>query len=184
MPPIVTAVFVCAGTLAGAWLGVPGLRPIAGDVIAACAILAAFAVQLMFFMATVLSPGRVSRVLFDEIAQELDARQAAARRLFLGYASAVAVFLALKLTGEWKPGNEYWEVASSLAGGVALGIAAYAFVGTWAFMQTLRTLQDLRHRLIRQELTVRELASRAPSAAQLDHLAEEPHNRPFGGTKN
>jgi NADH:ubiquinone oxidoreductase subunit 3 (subunit A) len=163
---------------AGAYLGVGALRDVSSDVIAACSILAAFLVPVMLLLATVLSAGRLSRSLFDELASALDARQKSARRLFAGYVFVIFLFLALKLSTHFS-GLPWQETASRLSGGLAGLAFAGVLMWTLKFMATLRDLQSLRHELLRQEMEAEDMKTALAAPANLDLPPTYPGSTPI-----
>ena len=100
---IVQLAAVLAVGAGGSMLGVPRIRPAASDVIAVCAVLAAFLVQVMLLLATILNPGKLPPDLLKKIASELDRKQSEAFTLFCFYVAALSAFLGVKLTNTWVP---------------------------------------------------------------------------------
>ena len=173
-------VAVAALGSAGGALGVPHLRVVASDVLTACSVLAAFLVQVMLLLATILNPGKLTPSLLREIAAELDLKQREAFVLFCFYVAALGGFLAIKMTNEWKPKGAFAIVQSHGLAAVASFALAFAVVRTVAFLSTMRHIQTLRHKLLHQDATVDQLKSSVQPAADLQHHNPAPESPPFG----
>jgi len=177
---IVQLTAVLAIGAGGAILGVPRIRPAASDAIAVCAVLAAFLVQVMLLLATVLDPGKLSPEFLRQIVTELDRMQSEAFSLFCFYVAALTAFLCVKLTNTWVPRNLFSSVQSHGLAFVSCSVLAFAVIRTVAFLSTMRDVQALRHRLLLQDAQVEALKAGPQVVAELDRHAPEPDSPPFG----
>lgn len=177
---IVSLFALMALCLLGARVGIPGLRVAASDVIAACSVLAAFLVQVILLLATVLTPGRLSPSLFRRLAEELDQKQKEAFVLFLIYLATVFGFLGIKLSDAWVPSGWIARDLSKAAAAACSGALGLAALRTIVFLETMRHLQTLRYKLLREDVEYQSnLADRTvPIILQDDQ--KEAHTPPFG----
>lgn len=172
--------FVLAAGAAGWFVPAAALKDIAAEVVAAFSVLAAFLVQLMLLLATVLNPGRLRAEQITIIATRLREQQQRATLLFTTYVVAIALFLAVKLPlglGYEAAWQAYTLHALSSA---ALAISAYCLLGTASFLASLRGLQTLRHELLVREAEAREQEERRQAAATVAYFGPPAGSSSFG----
>ena len=178
---------VAAGAF-GAALGPWPLREVIGDTIAVFAILAAFLIQVMLLLVTAFSPGNLSAERIRQVTEALTAEQRRASLVFVAFLVAIGAAVVGKAAG----GASADEVATWLRvalhglAGVMVAAVTYGLIGSVMFVQSLRAVQELRHRLMIEEAEAREAAQRKQLLDNVAYIAPgaaptSSYGKKFGG---